>query len=356
MDEQPDPPPPLDGDADEQDRPPRRLSPLTLALLLPALGVALVAALWAGSHARGEPTATTGPRPTAGATPGPTPWPPAWLDEDGGSVDQPNAYGSLAIAVPSTPPPAYTATLDPGATVPSPGRPDARHATVQRIRPLDPQTVAAIAVRLGALAPPQQQGAVTVWGDTDLRYDAAGSTFTWQPNSSDGRLPFDPRDTDGAASAARQWLLQRGLVESLAPVVATQVSDGNQAAFATWDITVPHLAGQSLVTEITMGVSASGLIGSVTIAHPVVMGAASYPIVDWEKAWAEVRKGRSRDVVVQGAAAAAYDLHVDRVQVAARLVHTPQGDYVIPAYGFTDSAARVTVYWPALDPSQYTLP
>jgi hypothetical protein len=333
----------------------RRPSPLTLALLLPAIGLAVAALLWLGSHARGDrqPTST---RPTASATAGPTPWPLAWRPEDGGSLDPATAYGRLALQPPTTPPPPYTATLNADATVPPPGRPDPRRGAVQRITPLDTSSIAAIAIRLGPTAAPTQQGTVTRWPDTRLTYDAATSTFTWQPTLREGVLPATPRDTNSAAAAARDWLLQRGLVEPLAPVVATQVSRGNQAAFPTWRITAPHLGGQSLVTEITMTVSASGSLSDMVIAHPVVAGASSYPVVDWEKAWAVVQTGRSNDIEAPTAGSTPYSLHIDSVQLNSRLVHTATGAYVLPAYAFIDSAAHVTVWWPALDPAQYTLP
>jgi hypothetical protein len=348
MDERPEPP------AQERDQRRPRLTPLTAALLIPALALAVLATLWLGTHARGDrnPTATNNATPTA---PIATPWPLAWPPEGGGTVDPSNAYGRLAIASTTPAPPHYTATLLTTASVPPPGRPDARRGTVQRTTPLNQITIEAVADRLGARAAPVQQGARTIWPDTNLSYDAATSTFAWQPNSKDGALPSAPRDNDSAARAARDWLLQHGLVEPLAPVVATQVSRGDLAAFATWQITVPHLAGQSDVTEITMSVSQSGLFTNLVIVHPVVTGAATYPVITWDKAWAQVQAGRARDVVAAGADTVG-EVRVDLVQLTARLVPTATGSYVVPAYSFTDTATHVTLYWPALDPSQYTLP
>lgn len=339
MDEQPDPPP-------------FRLSPLTAALLIPALCLAVLAALWAGSHARdpARPTATTIPTPHPTATP----WPLVWPAEDGGNVDTRGAYGILAIESPATAPQRYTATLDPHAAVPPPERPDPRTGTVQRLRPLDQATVDGVARRLGSLGQPGRQGTSLVWPDAGISYDPATSTFHAGPDSLDGRLPVTPRDTAGATSAAEGWLLQRGLVDPMAPVAAVQVSNGDSAAFPTWQVTVPHLAGESDATEITLIVSGTGLASDVVLVHPVVVGAAPYPIVDWEKAWAQVQAGRARDVENAGADAFP-DLHVDSVRLTARIVQTRTGPYVIPAWAFTDSSDRVTVYWPALDPSQYTL-
>jgi hypothetical protein len=357
MHQQPDPPPADDhGDAydHEHDGPRRRLTPLTAALLIPALALAVLAMLWLGTHARGDrnPTVTINPTPTA---PIATPWPLVWPPEGGGTVDPSSAYGRLAIAGTTPAPPQYSATLLATASVPPPGRPDARRGTVQRTKPLNQTTVEAVAQRLGARAAPVPQGTRSVWPDTNLAYDAATSSFTWQPNSKDGALPSAPRDNDSAARAARDWLLQHGLVEPLAPVVATQVSHGDLAAFTTWQITVPHLAGQSDVTEITMSVSQSGLFSNLVIVHPVVSGAATYPVITWDRAWAQVQSGRARDVVAAGAGTVGA-VHVDLVQLTTRLVPTATGSYVIPAYSFTDTATHVTLYWPALDPSQYTLP
>ena len=341
---------------DEQPDPPAfRLSPLTAALLIPLLCAAVLAAVWVGSHARSD-TRTSVANPTAQPTPpGPTPWPLAWRPEDGGSVDPRVAYGPLAIAPPSIPPPHYTATLAADASVPPPERPDPRAGTVQHLRPLDQETVDGIAQRLGSLARSTTQGDQWVWPDAGIAYDPATATFRAQLNSRDGALPFTPRNTDGAARAAQAWLAQRGLVEAMAPVAAVQVSRGDLAAFPTWQVTVPHLAGQSDATEITLTVSGTGQASNVVIVHPVVLGAAVYPIVDWEKAWAQVQAGRARDVDAPGSAAESLDLHVDTVRMTARIVQTASGPYVIPAWAFTDSADRVTLYWPALDPSEYTL-
>lgn len=341
---------------DEQPDPPSlRLSPLTAALLIPALCAAVLASLWLGSHARStdRPTATTSP--TAIATPpGPTPWALAWHPEDGGSVDPRTAYGTLAIDAPATPPPHYTATLTADASVPPPERPDPRAGTVQHLRPLDQETVDGVAQRLGSLARSTTQGNEWVWPDAGISFDPATATFRAQLNSRDGALPFTPRDTDSAARAAQAWLLQRGLVEAMAPVAAVQVSRGDLAAFPTWQVTVPHLAGQSDATEITLTVSGTGQASNVVIVHPVVLGAAVYPIVDWEKAWAQVQAGRAHDVDTPGPATT-LDLHVDAVRMTSRIVQTRTGPYTIPTWAFTDSTDRTTLYWPALDPAWYTL-
>ncbi|HXA27448.1 MAG TPA: hypothetical protein VN193_01765 [Candidatus Angelobacter sp.] len=348
-----------DGDAVEPKRSPPlpRLTPLSAALLIPAVCLVVLASAWVATHAKGDrsPTAISNPQPTAVGTPSPTPWPLAWPAEDGGTVDPATAYGRLAITWPSSPPPTYTATLTASASVPPAGLTGARPGTVQRTVSLPQTTVDAVAARLGAVGPPSHTGTRMVWPDTNLDYDAATSTFTWQPNSRDGALPSVPRDNDSAASAAREWLLQRGLIEPLAPVVATQVSRGDLAAFTTWQITVPHLSGQSAVTEITMMVSQSGLFTDLVVVHPVVAGAAPYPMVTWQQAWAEVQAGRARDFE-SGGLDSAGRLNVDLVQLTTRQVGTATGGYVIPAYSFTDSARHVTAYWPALDPAQYTLP
>ena len=341
---------------DEQPDPPAfRLSPLTAALLIPALCAAVLASLWLGSHARSpdRPTAVTSPTHKA-TPPGPTPWPLAWRPEDGGSVDGRADYGVLAIDAPRTPPPQYTATLDPHASVPPPERPDPRSGTVQHLRPLDQETVDAVAQRLGSLARASIRGDEWVWPDAGITFDPATATFRAQLNSRDGALPFTPRTTDTAARAAQAWLLQRGLVEAMAPVAAVQVSSGDLAAFPTWNVTVPHLAGQSDATEITLSVSGTGQASDVQIVHPVVLGAAPYPITDWEKAWAQVQAGRARDVDGPPGAPT-LDLHIDTVRMTARIVQTSTGPYVIPAWAFSASASRTTLYWPALDPAWYTL-
>lgn len=351
--------PPADGDAVEPQRGPAlaRLTPLSAALLIPAVCLVVLASVWLATHAKGDrnPAAITNPPPTAVSAPSPTPWPLAWPAEDGGTIDAATAYGHLAITWPPGPPPAYTATLTTGATAPPAGLTGARPGTVQRTVTLPQTTVDAVAARLGAVGPPSRTGTRTAWPDTNLAYDAATTTFTWQPNSRDGALPAVPRDNDSAASAAREWLLQRGLIEPLAPVVATQVSRGDLAAFTTWQITVPHLSGQSAVTEITMMVSQSGLFTNLVVVHPLVAGAAPYPVVTWQQAWAEVQAGRARDFE-SGGPDTAGRLNVDLVQLTTRQVGTASGVYVIPAYSFTDSARHVTAYWPALDPAQYTLP
>jgi hypothetical protein len=141
----------------------------------------------------------------------------------------------------------------------------------------------------------------------------------------------------------------------MAPVVASQVSHGDLAAFATWNVVVPHLAGQSDATQITMTVSAGARVSTVIIVHPVVAGGATYPVVSWEKAWAQVQAGRSKDIT-GWYTATPVDLHIDTVQMTVRQVQTADGAYVIPAYSFADSASRITVYWPALDPGDYTPP
>lgn len=344
MDEQPDPPP-------------FRLSPLTAALLIPALCLAVVATLWLGTHAKGDPRPVAITSPTAAPTPpGPTPWPQVWPAEDGGTVDALSAYGVLTLAPPTNAPPQYTAILAPNASVPLPERPDPRIATVQRIRPLDAQTVDGIAARLGSFAQPTAgPGGTLTWPDALVRYTPATSTITAGLNSKDGLLPLVPRDADTAERATQAWLVQRGLVDPMAPVAAVQLSNGESASFATWQVTVPHLAGQSDATEITMVVSASGLADTLTIAHPIVLGAAPYPIVDWEKAWAQVQAGRARDIDQVGdAAPGPLHLTIDGVALTSRIVQTRNGPFIIPVYAFLDTANRTALYWPALDPAQYT--
>ncbi len=341
----------------QPDPPPRRLSPLTAALLIPALGLAVVATLWVGSHAKGDPHPVATTSPTSLPTPpGPTPWQLVWPFEDGGSVDRQGAYGVLAIVPRSAPPPHFIATLASNATVPPPERPDPRIETVQHVRTLDAQTVAGIAQRLGSLAQPTLRDGVIAWPDAGIVFDPSTSTFTAQLDSRDSTLPFAPRDTAGATSAADSWLVQRGLVEPIAPLGVVQLSRGDLAAFPTWRVVVPHLAGQSDATEITLTVSGgSGLVANLTIVHPVVTGAAPYPIVDWEKAWAQVQAGHALDVDSPGAATDLL-LSVDHVALTAHIVQTRGGaTYVIPAYAFSDTASGATVYWPALDPAWYTL-
>lgn len=333
-----------------------RLTPLTAALLIPALFAVVLAGLWLATHTKAERSpSSVKPSPTS-APPAPTAWPYVWPAEDGGSVDPPNAYGHLAFSAPTAGAPQVTATLAANAVAPPPGRPDPRTGIVQRVATLDRGIVWGIALRLGVrAAQPQFNGDEITWPGTGLAYNGTTATFTWLNNSPDAILPLVPRDNDTAASAARQWLLARGLVEAMAPVVANQVSRGDLAAFATWHVVVPHLGGQSDVTEITMTVSASGRLSDLRIVHPVVQGTSAYPIVDWEKAWAQVQAGRARDV--DGAASdTPITLHVDRIQATARMEQSDGASYVVPAYAFTDSASGVTVYWPALDPSTYTAP
>jgi hypothetical protein len=344
MDEQPDPTP-------------RRISPLAAALLIPALFLAGLATLWLSTHAKGDPRLTATTSPTAQPVPpGPTPWPQVWPPEDGGNVDNQAAYGVLTIEPPASAPLHYTATLDPHAAVPPPERPDPRIGTVQRLRPLDQQTVDALAARLGSLDRPVDASGLAAWPDIGAVYDGRTSTFTApQLDSRDGRLPTNPRDTAGASAATEAWLVQHGLADPMAPLAAVQVSRGDLAAFPTWQVTVPHLAGQSDASEITMTVSGSGQVSNLVIVHPVVLGAAPYPILDWEKAWAQVQAGKARDADGADPSSGPATLVINRVALTARIVQTPSGPYVIPAYAFTDTASRTTLYWPALDPSQYTL-
>jgi len=344
-------------DADTDPPPSRwRLTPLTAALLIPALALAVGASLWLGSHARGDrsPTAVATSNPNSIVTL--TPWLLAWPAEDGGTVDRSEAYGVLAIQAPAGPGPRYTATLDPAAAAPPSGG-TARQGAVQRTFPLDDSTVGAVAERVGTTHATMVQGMRSSWPDIGLEYDASTSTFTWQPAAAEAVLPAVPRDSDSAAAAARTWLLQRGLIAPLAPVVATQVSHGDLAAFPTWQVIVPHGGGESAVTEIAMTVSASGRFSELTIVHPLVAETSAYPLVDWPAAWAQVQAGRARDVSnAAGAGTATLTVHVDAVRLTARLVQTTTGSDVVPAWSFTDTASHTTLYWPALDPSTYTLP
>jgi hypothetical protein len=74
----------------------------------------------------------------------------------------------------------------------------------------------------------------------------------WLASHTRATLPLVPRDDATAAQAARGWLLQRGLVQPRQPLVARQVSRGDLAAFATWQVTVPQLGSESDVTAMTM--------------------------------------------------------------------------------------------------------
>ncbi|HZS13127.1 MAG TPA: hypothetical protein VFC09_00885 [Candidatus Dormibacteraeota bacterium] len=344
--------------AEQPDRPTFRLSPLTAALLIPALCLAVVATLWLGSHVRGAaPRATTTPNavlPSASA--GPTPWPLVWPGEDGGSDDPQRAYGVLAIVPAGSGPLGYTATLDANAALPAP-QAEGATGSVQRLQPLPLPTAEAIALRLGSATQPTESNGLTDWPDIGAVYAGLTSTFRVpRLDAPGGRLASNPRDTAGAASAAAAWLVQHGLTDPMAPVAAVQVSRGDLAAFPTWQITAPHLSGQSDATEITMTVSGSGQVSNLVIVHPLVAGAAQYPTVDWQAAWAQVQAGRARDVdSAAGGDGVPATLHIDRVALTARIVQTRSGAFVVPAYGFTDSASRVTLYWPALDPSTYTL-
>ncbi|HXA28819.1 MAG TPA: hypothetical protein VN193_08725 [Candidatus Angelobacter sp.] len=356
MDIPPDPPGSHPDAPRREQRP--RLTPLTAALLIPAFSGVVLAGVWMATHAKAtkSPTAVTTPTPGGPTTPpGPSPLPYVWPVEDGGSVDPDQAYGRLAITAPAAPYPALTASLVAGASVPPPGRPDQRRGTVQHVKALDQATIDTVAAHLGARVAPTSSGIGITWTDIGLNYDPAISTFTWSPSGTLANLPLVPRDNDTAARAARGWLLERGLVDPMAPVVATQVSHGDLAAFATWNVIVPHLAGQSDATQITMTVSAGARVSTVSIAHPVVVGGATYRVVSWETAWAQVQAGRSKDIT-GWYTDTPVDLHVDKVQITARLVQTGSGTYVIPAYSFADSASRITVYWPALDPADYTPP
>lgn len=344
---------------DEQPDPPSlRLSPLTAALLIPALCAAVLASLWLASHTKStdRPTATTSPNALP-SPPGPSPWPVVWPPEDGGTVDAQTAYGVLDIVPPSTAPPRYTASLAANATVPPPERPDPRRETVQRIRPLDQATVTGIARRLGDFSEPTVHDGLLTWPGSGIVFDPATSTITTAGlDARQSALPSTPHDTASATGAADSWLVQRGLAEPIAPLGVVQLSRGDLAAFPTWEVVVPHLAGQSDATEITMTVSGgSGLLSRLTIVHPIVAGAAPYPVVDWEKAWAQVQTGRARDVEDPGGGSDLL-LTIDHVALTARIVQTRAGGaYVIPSWAFTDSASRTTLYWPALDPAWYTL-
>jgi hypothetical protein len=314
----------------------------------------VLAGIWLASHAKATKAPTAVATPFAGPT-SPSPLPYVWRPEDGGTVDPDRAYGHLSITDPAVSYPTLTASLVPNAAVPPPGRPDQRRGVVQRINALDQATIDAVAAHLGARPAPAPIGRVITWSDIGLMFDQATATFTWTPSGQAAILPLVPRNNDTAAEAARRWLLQRGLVDPMAPVVATQVSRGDLAAFATWAVIVPHLGGQSDVTQITLTVSASARVSTVNIVHPLVVGGATYPVVSWETAWAQVQAGRSKDITGWYTSTPA-NLHVDKVQITTRQVRTTSGTYAIPAYAFTDSASRITVYWPALDPTDFTPP
>ncbi|HEV7678077.1 MAG TPA: hypothetical protein VGQ42_05880 [Candidatus Dormibacteraeota bacterium] len=332
-----------------------RLTPLTAALLIPAVLAVVLAGIWLTSHAKGTPSVAVS-TPTPSAAPTPVPMAYVWPQESGGISDPGRAYGRITLVRPPGPAPGrIEPTLAVDATVPPAqlaGKPD----FVERILPPDPATVQAIAARLAPRSPGSTSGATTIWLNGRLQYDADRSAFSWQPLGNRGTLPLVPRDLSTAVRAAVQWLSGEGLTEAFVPAVGRQVSRGDSAAFATWRVSVPHGGGESGATQTTLVVSANGLVSRLDIVHPTVVARSAYPLGDWRDAWTHLQAGSAYSVDAGVGAGVPIPLRIDSVQVTSRVVQTDRGPAVIPMYAFADSGAGATAYLPALAATDYTLP